>query len=93
MLLQKDGPKILQAFSSALNEAGIKFWIDYGTLLGYYRDHDFIGHDNDLDTGAFIEDADRVKDVLEKEDFDLYAITELKMEMELNIVTLLRILQ
>ena len=71
MLLQKDGPKILQAFSSALNEAGIKFWIDYGTLLGYYRDHDFIGHDNDLDSGAFIEDTDRVKDVLEKRGFRL----------------------
>ena len=71
MLLQKDGPKILQAFSSALNEAGIKFWIDYGTLLGYYRDHDFIGHDNDLDSGAFIEDTDRVKDVLENRGFRL----------------------
>lgn len=70
-MLKDEGPRVLQLFSKALDEADIKFWIDYGTLLGFHREHDFIAHDNDLDTGAFIEDAPRIKVALEKIGFRL----------------------
>lgn len=33
-------------------------WLDYGTLLGAYREHDFIKHDNDIDLAMFGADFD-----------------------------------
>lgn len=41
------------------DEHKINFWISDGTLLGYYRDKDFISHDPDIDVGIFIEDWDQ----------------------------------
>lgn len=70
-LLKSEGANTLNMFANALNHAGVQFWLDYGTLLGYQREHDFIGHDNDLDTGAFIEDADRVYEALCNNGFKL----------------------
>ena len=69
--LKAEGSNLLIQFSCALNEVGIPFWLDYGTLLGYQREHDFIKHDNDLDTGAFVEDAEKIKDALTKSGFKL----------------------
>lgn len=37
------------------------FWLDYGTLLGAYREHDFIKHDFDLDIGLWLKDAEIAK--------------------------------
>ena len=62
-LLKKEGAITLRMFADALNHAAIDFWIDYGTLLGYRRDNDFLEHDSDIDTGAFIEDADAIREV------------------------------
>ena len=41
------------------------FWLNYGTLLGAYRDHDFITHDNDLDIGMYWKDREGVKEILQ----------------------------
>lgn len=41
---------------------GIKSWITDGTLLGKYREGNFIGHDTDIDIGCFISDYS--KDIL-----------------------------
>lgn len=70
-LLKKEGAITLKMFADALNHAAIDFWIDYGTLLGYRRDNDFLEHDNDIDTGAFIEDADAIREVLTHSGFKL----------------------
>lgn len=67
----REGETVLKDFAQILNEHSIPFWLDYGTLLGYHREHDFIGHDTDIDTGVFIEDAERVKQALEKNGFKL----------------------
>ena len=71
MLLHQEGTKVLNSFAQALNQREIPFWLDYGTLLGYRRENDFIGHDNDLDFGAFIEDAARIKEALTLSGFKL----------------------
>jgi fukutin len=39
-----------------LNKAGVKYWLTDGTLLGFYRDGDFISGDKDVDIGVFIDD-------------------------------------
>lgn len=65
----KEAAHVLKKFSDALNAEGITFWLEFGTLLGYYREHDFISHDCDMDTGAYLEDAERVNKVLTRAGF------------------------
>lgn len=66
---KKEGEILLKQFSSALNKDGIPYWLEFGTLLGYYREHDFIKHDCDLDFGVYLGDAERVRKALEKAGF------------------------
>jgi len=42
-----------------LDSLGMRNWLTDGTLLGYYRENDFIAHDLDMDMGSFIEDFDK----------------------------------
>ncbi|WP_375512535.1 LicD family protein [uncultured Nostoc sp.] len=39
-----------------LDTLGIHFWLTDGTLLGYYRENDFIKHDKDIDLALFAKD-------------------------------------
>lgn len=56
-------------FCSALNKSGIIYWMDFGTLLGYYRENDFLKHDYDIDMAAFLKDAEIVRKALETNGF------------------------
>ena len=69
MAFINEAETVLKHFSDALMSNGILFWLDYGTLLGYYREHDFIKHDFDLDTGAWFTDHDKIKAALENNGF------------------------
>lgn len=62
---RKEATILLEQFSLALNQEEIPFWLEFGTLLGYYREHDFIKHDCDLDFGAYLNDAQKVRKALE----------------------------
>ena len=47
-LLKDNFEEILNTiYSSPLKDYDI--WLDFGTLLGYYRENDFISHDLDMD--------------------------------------------
>lgn len=67
---KKEAVDVLRLYSDALLRNNLVFWIDYGTLLGYYREHDFIKHDFDLDTSTWFENHERVKEVLENNGFE-----------------------
>ena len=58
------GLEAFNLFVTTLNSKGILFWPEFGTLLGIYRDNDFIPHDNDFDFGAPIYLRDRINKVL-----------------------------
>ncbi|MBQ8778586.1 MAG: LicD family protein [Alistipes sp.] len=68
---REEGEEMLNNFSKTLNDSGITYWLEFGTLLGYHREHDFIKHDYDLDFGAFIKDAERIRHSLTKDGFQL----------------------
>ena len=64
-LLKENFEEILNiVYSSELKKYDI--WLDFGTLLGYYRERDFINHDLDMDFGIIIPDYDDFL-VVEKE--------------------------
>lgn len=67
--LQVEGEELLSQFSKALCDEGIIFWLDFGTLLGYYREHDFIKGDFDLDVAIYLKDIDAAKKALTKNGF------------------------
>ena len=67
----EEAEQLLNKLTISLNNSNILFWLDYGTLLGYYRENDFIKHDNDLDIGARVEDAEKIRTVLTSNGFKL----------------------
>lgn len=68
---RKNAITLLYKLKDVLDENNIFFWLEYGTLLGAYRNHDFISYDYDMDIGAFYEDATRIRLALEKAGFKL----------------------
>lgn len=45
----------LKKLTNILQDIGIKYWLDYGTLLGAYRNNRVIKHDYDLDLSILFE--------------------------------------
>ena len=67
-LLKENFEDILKAIYQS-NLKSYDIWLDFGTLLGYYRERDFINHDLDMDFGIIIPNyADFL--VVEKELLD-----------------------
>ena len=50
----------------ALDEAGIKNFLFFGTLLGAYRENNFIHYDHDMDLAIFWEDYHKMKGAIDK---------------------------
>ena len=68
--LHDEGSDVLKAIENALYPLGIKYWLQYGTLLGYHREHDFIPHDDDIDMGAFLADQPIIMKALTEAGFE-----------------------
>lgn len=49
--------EVLDTFVDILNENDIKYFLEYGTLLGFYRSQDFIAWDDDIDISINIENT------------------------------------
>lgn len=47
--VRKFGPEILKTFKEIAEANGLKYSPTFGTLLGAYREHGFIKHDDDID--------------------------------------------
>lgn len=72
--VQKEGWFVLREVHEALTEAGISYFVDFGTLLGMIREGRFLRHDADLDIGiigASTDVKDCLNDVLKKAGFRL----------------------
>ena len=54
--LNKDDAKfMLSTIKWVLEQNGVHFLLNFGTLLGAVRDHDFIGHDYDIDLSMHVK--------------------------------------
>mgnify|MGYP002711171365 FL=1 len=56
--------ELLFKVDDILKENGIPYWLTYGTLLGAYREHNFIAHDYDLDVALDIRYLDKIKPLM-----------------------------
>ena len=57
--LKKEGKKALLEIKKVFKDLNIEWFLVYGTLLGAYREKDFISHDIDIDIGVFFEDFNK----------------------------------
>lgn len=57
-LMRKYGHEILSLVNGVSKELNKPIWLEFGTLLGAYRDKSFIGHDYDMDLGMYLSDYD-----------------------------------
>jgi phosphorylcholine metabolism protein LicD len=53
---QKHGASVLELADKAFKKSGVFYWLEFGTLLGVYRDGKLIEYDTDLDVGVFLND-------------------------------------
>lgn len=65
MILQ-DRWKFLLEVKKVLDKADIPFWVDFGTLLGFYRQGDFLETDPDIDLGVKREYQEDVIEIADK---------------------------
>ncbi len=64
-LLKENFEQILSiVYSSELKKYNI--WLDFGTLLGYYRENDFISHDLDMDFGIQVSSLEEFEVIEEQ---------------------------
>lgn len=54
--LRKVGIELLNQLFDAAKKSDIGLWLEFGTLLGAFREHSFIAHDYDIDTGMWASD-------------------------------------
>ena len=64
------GKSTMLSAVQALDEIGLFYWIEFGTLLGIIRDGKLIDHDTDLDFGVLLEDfTPLIEETLVKQGF------------------------
>jgi len=82
--------EILVSAKRALDSSKVKFWIDFGTLLGIYREGDVIENDLDMDLGMYLSEyTEKVDNAFYKEGFKLYrkiVIDEGKYGLEVSFI-------
>lgn len=57
---------LLKELDYVCKKAGLRYWLDFGTLLGALRHKGFIPWDDDVDTGMLREDHNKIIEVFEK---------------------------
>lgn len=57
-LMKLYGERILVSLNEICSSCGKSVWLEFGTLLGAYREHNFIRHDYDMDLGMYYDEYD-----------------------------------
>lgn len=66
---------LLKEFDYVCKQSGLKYWLDFGTLIGAVRHKGYIPWDDDIDVSMLRDDYEKVIDAFEKysRDKDIYA--------------------
>ena len=78
--------ELLYKIDDCLTSNDLFYWIDYGTLLGAIREHDFIPHDEDIDISMNVKDANRVPDLMMAYGIKMFAKCECVINGEHGII-------
>lgn len=70
-LFIKEGESAFKAFVECMNNKDIVYWLEFGTLLGAYRDGDFVPNEIDIDMGVNLNDAQNIYHALIEAGFRL----------------------
>lgn len=65
--LRENGLKTVEEIEASLESCGVKYFLDFGSLLGMIREQKFMEHDNDIDYGIYIDNSfswDMLEDIL-----------------------------
>jgi len=84
-IFRKRASIVLKTFASVCAAENIPFWLEFGTLLGAYREHGFIQHDFDLDIGVFYKDIDNLVKSLINNHFKMLRKFEVEEDSQLGI--------
>lgn len=68
---ENEGENALRHFVECMHSEGISYWLEFGTLLGAYRDGCFVPNELDLDVGAHLGDANKIYHTLLANGFTL----------------------
>ncbi len=83
MQLKEQATQNLREVRKVLNNLGLIFWLDFGTLLGAYRDKDFCeGDEDDIDLSTwdnYLYLKPTIINELKKRGFELYRDWELEI--------------
>lgn len=75
--LSKYGYKALTHINEVSDKLNIDYWLMFGSLLGAYREHHFIKHDDDLDLAILSKNINQTFiSSLEEKGFELSSIKE-----------------
>lgn len=55
-LMDAVGLELLENLFNTAKKCNVSIWLEFGTLLGAYRNKDFISHDLDIDTGMYADE-------------------------------------
>lgn len=55
-ILQQNGKEVLEILNKVSKNTNVKYWLEFGTLLGKIRENNFIGHDINFDIGVMKEE-------------------------------------
>lgn len=71
MHFKNESAELFHRIATLFDRNDIVYWLEYGSLLGYYRHNDYLPNDNDFDFGAYLKDSARIKDILLANGFEL----------------------
>jgi hypothetical protein len=82
----QNGETVLLQAKKALDNISIHYWLDFGTLLGVYRDNALLPNDLDIDLGVFLKDySPEIENTMRKHGFKLvkeYSIDDKRYGLE-----------
>ena len=70
-LFLREGEIAFKAFVDCMINNNIEYWMEFGTLLGAYRDGDFVPNEIDIDLGVYLKDAMKIYYAMTKNGFRL----------------------